>query len=238
MKKGNQIAFNRTLMIEDDESHAVLVERALSDVVGAVQICRTLKAGIAALQEDVYDLIVSDLNLPDASRADAVMQLRSHAKDLPLVVLTSSTLISDGVAAMKAGADDFLVKNFDSTFKDVLEVVLTRLKNVKDAEREKKALERDRTVLREALENSNDGLAVVSRDGKIGHRNSAFDRFLGDVGLSSNSLFEVVTELPLVAGGYVEKIRERLGTLAEGSVWSTELVEDSERAYEVSISIS
>jgi PAS domain S-box-containing protein len=238
LKKGNQIAFNRTLMIEDDESHAVLVERALSDVVGAVQICRTLKAGIAALQEDVYDLIVSDLNLPDASRADAVMQLRSHAKDLPLVVLTSSTLISDGVAAMKAGADDFLVKNFDSTFKDVLEVVLTRLKNVKDAEREKKALERDRTVLREALENSNDGLAVVSRDGKIGHRNSAFDRFLGDVGLSSNSLFEVVTELPLVAGGYVEKIRERLGTLAEGSVWSTELVEDSERAYEVSISMS
>lgn len=238
MKRESTIVFNRTLMIEDDEAHAVLVQRALSDAVGAVRICRTLTAGIAALEEDDYDLIVSDLNLPDASRAEAVTKLRSHAQDIPLVVLTSSTLISDGVAAMKAGADDFLVKNFDSSFKDVLAVVLSRLRNAKDAEREKIALERDRAVLREALENSNDGLAVVFRDGRIGHRNSAFDKFLLDVGLSTHSIFQAVSELSVASRVCVDKMREHLPHLAVGSVWTTEIVEDVERAYEISFSIS
>lgn len=232
--------FKRVLLIEDDDSHALLIKRALADLVAYVQISNSLHAAVSLLEQDQYDLVISDLNLPDASRDDAVLALRKDCVDVPLLVLTSSSLVGDGVAAMRAGADDFLVKNFDSTFKDVLQVVLQRLRNVVDARVERQRLERDRAVLREAIENSNDGLAVVSRDGRIGHRNAAFDSFL----LAIDSHRETL----IMQGGsehnsnktVLEKLQKRLLSLPPGGVWTTEFSVKTaiEQYYELSISMS
>ena len=236
MSINKNLVFERILLLEDDSSHAMLIKRALEDFSDSVHVLGTLRDALSSLETHQFDIVISDLNLPDASRDDTVTALRNYSAELPLLVLTSSSLVSDGVAAMRGGADDFLVKNFDSTFRDVLQVVLSRLKNTVDARAERRELERDRAVLREAIENSNDGLAVVFRDGTIGHRNAAFEDFLASMGMDATSLKGLDSDGVSLAA----KLARRLAVLSPGAVWRTECGSTStkERAFELSIAMS
>jgi DNA-binding NarL/FixJ family response regulator len=57
------------------------------------------------------DVVVLDINLPDESELDALVKLRSHSPNLPLLVLSMYTEERFGVAAIKAGADGYLTKS-------------------------------------------------------------------------------------------------------------------------------
>lgn len=236
----NDIIFGDVLLVEDEAAHALLIERSLRGLVGTVTRCETVTDARRVLQTRSFDLIVSDLNLPDLRSEAAVLGVRAIAAKTPLLVLTSSASLSDGIAAMRAGADDFLVKNFDSNFRDVLQLVLARLRSTKHAELERAQVTRDRDLLREAIENSDDGLAVVFRDGRVRYSNSAFDRFLASFGVSSFNIFDIPNEAVVRGDEVMQKIRERLLNLETGAVWATELVQarDDEGAYDLSVSAS
>jgi signal transduction histidine kinase len=184
--------------------------------------------------------VISDLNLPDMRSEAAVLAVRQLAAKTPILVLTSSATLSDGIAAMRAGANDFLVKNFDANFRDVLQLVLSRLHASQLAERERAQATRDRDLLREAIENSDDGLAVVFRDGKVRYSNSAFDQFLSGFGVTSFNVFDLPAHLVVRGDEVLQKIRERFGDLEPGTVWATEIVHsgDAEGAFDLSVSAS
>jgi two-component system phosphate regulon sensor histidine kinase PhoR len=232
--------FGEVLLVEDEAAHTLLIERALRPFIGSLTKCSSVREGQRALGLGRFELIISDLNLPDLRSEAAVLALRQSAPATPLLVLTSSSSLSDGVAAMRAGASDFLVKNFDGSFSDVLNLVLSRLRLAQDAERERVQAMRDRDLLREAIENSNDGLAVVQRSGRVRYSNSGFNQFMRELGVDDDSILKL-PEAALIRGPEIlAKLSQRLSSLAPGEVWATELVRagDEERAFELSVSAS
>lgn len=103
----------RVLLIEDDESFAILISRVLQKL-GSKHYVRhvvRLEDGIDELNHRTFDIVLTDLTLPDAVRLEAVEKLREHSPSIPLIVLTmleSSDLIS---SAVQGGAQDFIVKD-------------------------------------------------------------------------------------------------------------------------------
>jgi serine phosphatase RsbU (regulator of sigma subunit) len=99
------------LLVEDDEGDALLVRDELAERLPHARIVhrRTLKEALASLGADV-DCVLLDLGLPDALGLDAVAKLRARAPSTPLIVLTGLDEQGTGVAAVEAGAQDYLVK--------------------------------------------------------------------------------------------------------------------------------
>ena len=96
--------FPYVLLVEDDDSHAFLVKRALQPLVGEVNHVRTLATAETSLKQKRADLIITDLHLPDSAGAGIITTLLQLAPPPPILVLTSSTSVEDGVQAMKLGA--------------------------------------------------------------------------------------------------------------------------------------
>ncbi len=231
------VLFANVLLVEDEPAHALLIERGVRSLVGALVTRTTVAKAREAISSDTFDLIISDLNLPDLRSEEAVRAIREVAPRVPLLVLTSSSTLGDGIAAMRAGASDFLVKNFDASFREVLQLVLSRLRGVLDAERERAQVTRDRDLLREAIENSNDGLAVAFRDGQVRYCNSGFHNFLSSFGVAGLSLLDISPESVVRGEEVLQKLREQIRDLEAGAIWTTELVHarDDEVAFDISI---
>jgi serine phosphatase RsbU (regulator of sigma subunit) len=99
------------LLVEDDEGDAQLVHDELAERLPHARIVRsrTLDEALSALSPTI-DCVLLDLGLPDASGMDAVARLRARRPTVPLIVLTGLYDEAAGVAAVQAGAQDYLVK--------------------------------------------------------------------------------------------------------------------------------
>lgn len=60
-----------------------------------------------------YDLILLDLLLPDGRGLDFLRELRAAASSVPVIILTALDQVSNRIAGLNAGADDYLIKPFD-----------------------------------------------------------------------------------------------------------------------------
>lgn len=99
------------LLVEDDEGDARLVEDELAERFPRAHIHRskTLQDALGQLDADI-DCVLLDLDLPDASGLVAVNRLSQRLQSVPLIVLTGLDDAAAGVAAVAAGAQDYLVK--------------------------------------------------------------------------------------------------------------------------------
>lgn len=99
------------LLIEDDDDDALIVEDLLEDSELDVRLlrARTLAEGVGRLA-DSLDCVLLDLGLPDAVGVDSVSRVRAAAPWIAVIVFTGLDEGAAGVAAMEAGAQDYLVK--------------------------------------------------------------------------------------------------------------------------------
>ncbi|MDR3479367.1 MAG: EAL domain-containing protein [Burkholderiaceae bacterium] len=107
----------RVLLLEDNDSDAMLLLAALDEYApNAFAIVRASRLAEALRQIDSarFDVILSDLALPDSFGLDTVSALVSKAAALPLVVLTGSCDDELGRKAILHGAQDFLIKGDSS----------------------------------------------------------------------------------------------------------------------------
>ena len=103
----------RVLLIEDDQADAFLVQDMLMESAAGnavVQHVTRLEDGLHLAAEGEFDIIISDLGLPDSQGMATVKMLASVAKHLPFVVLTGLADHEVGFEAVNAGAQDYLVK--------------------------------------------------------------------------------------------------------------------------------
>ena len=101
------------LLIEDDAGDAVLVEELLADssMRATLTVAGTLAEAKAQLHSGALPgCILLDLHLPDAQGLDLVTQVLAAAPGTPVVVLTGLAEESAGLAAVAAGAQDYLIK--------------------------------------------------------------------------------------------------------------------------------
>jgi two-component system KDP operon response regulator KdpE len=99
------------LVIEDEAPMRRFLRAALSARSFRVAEAGTAKEGIVAITASRPDVVLLDLGLPDADGIDVTRGLRGWT-DVPIIVLSARGRESDKVAALDAGADDYLTKPF------------------------------------------------------------------------------------------------------------------------------
>jgi DNA-binding response OmpR family regulator len=102
----------RALVIEDDAKIASFVKRGLMQEHHAVDCAADGEEGASMAEDMAYDVVILDLKLPKLTGMQVLERIRQHRRDLPVLILTARDSVPDIVAALDAGADDYLKKPF------------------------------------------------------------------------------------------------------------------------------
>lgn len=103
----------RVLLIEDETYLGQAIQEHVAAGGHAVDWVKRLDDADAALRAVDYGLVLLDLHLPDGFGIDLLKDLRRRGDDRPVIILTARDQISDRIAGLNAGADDYLTKPFD-----------------------------------------------------------------------------------------------------------------------------
>ncbi len=107
----------RILVIEDDFDTADLVLETLQDFFGAGCCTHVSSANKAkAADAHAFDLVLSDMNLPDGNGLEIMEHLLSRRPDLPIVFVTGENILANAIEAIRNGAYDYVVKAGDYLF--------------------------------------------------------------------------------------------------------------------------
>lgn len=104
----------RLIVIEDDQALQTLLKDQLQQAGFEVDCCSDGQEGLYQAAEFSYDLAIIDIGLPKLSGMEVVKQLREQQKILPVLILTARSGWQDKVNGLNAGADDYMVKPFQT----------------------------------------------------------------------------------------------------------------------------
>jgi two-component system response regulator HydG len=146
----------RILVVDDEPSARQGLEKLLMQEGFAVRIEADGAAALATAEEFRPDVVVTDLRMPRMDGMELLHRLRMHDRDLPVVVATAYGEVQSAVAAMRAGADDYLTKPIDI---DALVLALERAIDRRSLKLEAETLRRE---LRERTGSGLQGLLGAS----------------------------------------------------------------------------
>jgi DNA-binding NtrC family response regulator len=150
----------KLLVVEDSEDDARLVIRMLRRGGYNAQHERVESAAAmaAALQRQTWDAVVSDYNMPGFSGLDALRILRATALDVPFILISGTVGEEIAVDALKAGANDYVIKNN-----------LSRLASVLERELKEAAIRADHRRAQRKLIESEAGLRRAQNIARLAH---------------------------------------------------------------------
>lgn len=110
----------KIFIVEDDLSFGTIIQTWLRKKGFEVEKTTSVKSAIAAWEETAkqgnaargFDLVLSDLRLPDKDGIFLLRWMREHGMEVPFIVMTSYAEIQNVVLAMKSGATDYIAKPF------------------------------------------------------------------------------------------------------------------------------
>ena len=102
----------RILVAEDDAPLADVLRQRLVQEQFAVQLAVDGTEAQRLAANQAFDLVILDLNLPGTAPLDVLRNIRSRKPDLPVMVVTGSTVVEERVRGLDAGADDYVAKPF------------------------------------------------------------------------------------------------------------------------------
>lgn len=103
----------RVLLIEDDTALGAAIRDQIAADGHSVDWMTRLDRANDALASTSYGLVLLDLMLPDGLGIPFLKALRARGDVTPVIILTALDQVSDRIAGLNAGADDYLVKPFD-----------------------------------------------------------------------------------------------------------------------------
>jgi DNA-binding response OmpR family regulator len=112
----------RIVVVDDDRGVRESLRRSLEFNGYTVELAEDGQQGMDAVTRQRPDAMVLDMTMPRVDGLEVCRWLRSAGDDLPVLVLTARDAVSDRVAGLDAGADDYLAKPF------LLEELLARLR--------------------------------------------------------------------------------------------------------------
>jgi two-component system NtrC family response regulator len=100
----------RILVVEDDDCLRRVTQAQLEKCGYEVVVAADVPAALVVLEKQPVDLVLTDLNLPGTSGLELLKQARAEYPDISVVIVTGYGSIETAVAAMKAGAYDYITK--------------------------------------------------------------------------------------------------------------------------------
>ncbi len=118
------------LIIDDEIKLLKLLGMILSQENFNVKEASTARSAMTMLEQYDFDVVLSDVRLPDAFGVDLVKSIKTKYPHLEIILMTAFGNITDAVQAMKNGAYDYLVKGDDN--EKIIPLVYKALEKVKD----------------------------------------------------------------------------------------------------------
>ncbi len=103
----------RILLVEDDRVLGDAMMRSLQQAGYAVDWARDGNAADLALRDQVYDLGLLDLGLPQMDGFEVLRRLRTRRSALQVLIVTARDSLDDRIKGLDLGADDYILKPFD-----------------------------------------------------------------------------------------------------------------------------
>jgi len=103
----------RLLVVDDDRAVRDALRRALTLAGYAVECAEGGAEAIELVAEELPDAVVLDVGMPEIDGLEVCRRLRLLGNRVPILMLTARVEVSDRIAGLDAGADDYLVKPFD-----------------------------------------------------------------------------------------------------------------------------
>src|ERR687893_2432226 len=198
----------RVLLVEDSENDALLLVRQLRRGGYDPHFRRVDTAGEmgAALEEQAWDLVISDHSMPAFSSMAALDLLRGKGfVDLPFIIVSGRIGEDAAVSAMKAGAHDYIMKDNLARLNSAIEREL-REAEVRRRRREAEAALRDsETRFRLMIEQSPLSIQIFSPDGRTLRVNHAWENLWG-VTLDRIPHYNVLQDPQLIEKGLMPYI--------------------------------
>ena len=169
----------KILYIEDDPAHIELICRSLKafEPEFDLQTASTIQEAFSNLKTIEFDVILSDHRLPDGSGLDVIKLVREKRITTSLVLVTNQEDLKTAIAALKAGAADYVVKQSDYLHR--LPVVLRNAFSQTQIEKQKLALHESENRYRNIFENAVEGIFQSTIGGKFLSVNPAMADFFG-----------------------------------------------------------
>lgn len=216
----------QVVVVEDEKRLAELIATYLIEAGHTATSFHRAETAIAAVRDPDVDAVVLDIMLPGLNGLELCRRLRGEGNDVPILLLTARGAVTERVAGLDAGADDYLVKPFaleelearlrairrrrdePSDRLQVGDLVLdTAQRRVWHRDQEVELSRREFAVLQVLMENSG---RVVSRgyildnvwDGEVGIRSNAIDVHISRLRSRIDKPFGTVTITTLRGVGY------------------------------------
>jgi PAS domain S-box-containing protein len=171
----------KVLIVEDSENDAVLLEIEL-ERAGYAPICQRVQTGVelsAALDREQWDLVIADYVMPQFNGLAALAIVKKKGLDLPFIIVSGHITDATAVAAMKAGAHDYVMKDNLARLGPAVEREL-REASVRQQRRKSEEQLKIEHTFREAIENSVPaGITAVDLEGRQTYVNPAFCDMVG-----------------------------------------------------------
>lgn len=103
----------KLLLIEDELALSEALTAMLRSKGFAVDPVATLHSADTAVRVSTYDAVLLDLYLPDGDGMDWLRRQRANGQATPVIIMTARDQVSDRIAGLQSGADDYVVKPFD-----------------------------------------------------------------------------------------------------------------------------
>src|ERR687898_2624661 len=199
----------KVLLVEDSEDDALLLMRMLrrGGYDPAWERVDTAAAMEAALDGHSWDLVISDHSMPAFSSSAALGLLRRKGfVDLPFIIVSGQIGEDAAVAAMKAGAHDYLMKDNLARLNSAIERELREADVRREHRWTETALRASETRFRMMVEQSPLSTQIFSPDGRTLRVNRAWEELWG-VKLDQIPEYNILEDTQLEAKGVLEPIR-------------------------------
>ena len=108
----------KILLVEDEQKIADALKLGLTEDGYFVEAAYDGNLGWQLFQEQNYDLVILDINLPGIIGYDLCKRIRNKNAQVPVIMLTALNSLNDKIEGYDAGADDYIIKPFE--FKELL----------------------------------------------------------------------------------------------------------------------
>ncbi|UCG37114.1 MAG: sigma-54-dependent Fis family transcriptional regulator [Candidatus Bathyarchaeota archaeon] len=116
------------LIVEDEQDMLLGLQKILSNQGHNVDIAGSGSAGLERIQESDFDIVVTDLKMPDVDGMELLRKVKEIHSDTMVIVITGYGTVENAVEAMKRGAYDYITKPFDA--EHIMMVVRKALKQI------------------------------------------------------------------------------------------------------------
>ncbi|MFC1735315.1 sigma-54-dependent transcriptional regulator [Candidatus Hydrogenedentota bacterium] len=130
----------RILIVDDETAQRIVLTDIFDDAGHSIESAPGVNEARSALSSSDFDLVITDVRMPDGSGMDLLKEIRERNDDTEVIIMTAFGEISEAVQAIKDGAVDYIKKPFES--KDILHLAAKALahKRLRQENRELRGL--------------------------------------------------------------------------------------------------